>query len=102
MKLSRGFCGQAGTLTPTLSRKRERERAGVRGVPQSRPAEIHRIQEARWESCEAPTKSGTGREAGGIGLSRPSQHPENDKAGTRPALSMQLVLTDDYFLSAMT
>ena len=29
MKLGRGFCGEAGTLTPTLSRKRERERRSL-------------------------------------------------------------------------
>ena len=42
MKLSRGFCGEAGTLTPTLSRKRERERC-TRG---------------RWRTRLAPTLSG--------------------------------------------
>jgi hypothetical protein len=29
MTLSRGFCGEAGTLTPTLSRKRERENGSL-------------------------------------------------------------------------
>jgi len=43
MKLGRGFCGEACTLTPTLSRKRERERCAC----------------GRWTIRLAPTLSRT-------------------------------------------